>query len=434
MTGKEETGIFTLYSDVEATAVRWLWYPFIAVGKITLLQGDPGDGKSTMMMNLIAELSKGGTMPDGKQVGIPQKIIYQCSEDDASDTIKPRLETCGTDCRNVAFINEEMNSGLTLDDERIRKAIIQFRPKLMVIDPIQAYLGSDSDLQIAGRARKLMQRLGMWASADDCAVVLIGHLNKKEGTEDLYRSIGSVDVVAAARSVLQMEHAPENKDIRIVRQIKNNLAPSDGEIRFSITAEEGFRWLECKIPTDPEAESEPPKFESKSEKAADLIKKLLSDGDMRSREIYMRMSDEGISRRTAENTKRVRYPKLSEDGPVVLEHKARKNERKYMGSSGVEAVDRKQKIRDRYKGVDASELEVIPAKAVEGFGESTSVRRVAAYVRVSTDNDEQTSSYELQKNYYTEYIKAQPDGNLSASMTMRASVALHWSIAKECSS
>lgn len=79
-----------------------------------------------------------------------------------------------------------------------------------------------------------------------------------------------------------------------------------------------------------------------------------------------------------------------------------------MGSSGVEAVDRKQKIRDRYKGVDASELEVIPAKAVEGFGESTSVRRVAAYVRVSTDNDEQTSSYELQKNYYTEYIKAQP--------------------------
>lgn len=151
MTGKEETGIFTLYSDVEATAVRWLWYPFIAVGKITLLQGDPGDGKSTMMMNLIAELSKGGTMPDGKQVGIPQKVIYQCSEDDASDTIKPRLETCGTDCRNVAFINEEMNSGLTLDDERIRKAIIQFRPKLMVIDPIQAYLGSDSDLQIAGR-------------------------------------------------------------------------------------------------------------------------------------------------------------------------------------------------------------------------------------------------------------------------------------------
>lgn len=159
---------------------------------------------------------------------------YQCSEDDVSDTIKPRLEKCGADCRNVAFINEETYSGLTLDDERIRQAIVEFRPRLVVIDPIQAYLGSDSDLQIAGRARKLMQRLGMWASVYDCAIVLIGHLNKKEGTKGLYRSLGSIDVVAAARSVLQVERDSENSDIRIVRQIKNSLAPSDGEIRFSI--------------------------------------------------------------------------------------------------------------------------------------------------------------------------------------------------------
>lgn len=101
MASKGETGILTLYSDVQATAVRWLWYPFIAVGKITLLQGDPGDGKSTMMMNLIAELSKGGKLPDGKAVGLSQRVIYQCSEDGVSDTIKPRLEKCGADCRNA---------------------------------------------------------------------------------------------------------------------------------------------------------------------------------------------------------------------------------------------------------------------------------------------------------------------------------------------
>lgn len=110
--------------------------------------------------------------------------------------------------------------------------------------------------------------------------------------------------MAAARSVLQVERDPENTDIRIVRQIKNSLAPSDGEIRFSITAEAGFEWLECEVTPDPSADPGMPDFESKSEKAAYLIKKLLSEGDMRSREIYMRMSDEGISRRTAENTKR----------------------------------------------------------------------------------------------------------------------------------
>lgn len=90
--------LLTLYSEVQSTDVRWLWYPFIAIGKITLLQGDPGDGKSTMMMNLIAELSTGGKTPDGCKIGAPQKVIYQCSEDGVSDTIKPRLERYGADC------------------------------------------------------------------------------------------------------------------------------------------------------------------------------------------------------------------------------------------------------------------------------------------------------------------------------------------------
>ena len=115
--------LLTLYSEVQSTDVRWLWYPFIAIGKITLLQGDPGDGKSTMMMNLIAELSTGGKTPDGCKIGAPQKVIYQCSEDGVSDTIKPRLERCGADCRKIAFINEEVYNGLTLDDERILQTL-----------------------------------------------------------------------------------------------------------------------------------------------------------------------------------------------------------------------------------------------------------------------------------------------------------------------
>jgi len=261
--------LLTLYSEVQSTDVRWLWYPFIAIGKITLLQGDPGDGKSTMMMNLIAELSTGGKTPDGCKIGVPQKVIYQCSEDGVSDTIKPRLERCGADCRKIAFINEEVYNGLTLDDERIRQAIIEFRPRLVVIDPIQAYLGSDSDLQIAGRARKLMRRLGMWAAGYDCAIVLIGHLNKKEGSKGLYRSLGSIDVVAAARSVLQVERDAENRDIRIVHQIKNSLAPTAEDIRFSISADKGFRWLECRPQLfekqQPDAE---PKFDTEQQKAA----------------------------------------------------------------------------------------------------------------------------------------------------------------------
>ena len=112
--------LLTLYSEVQSTDVRWLWYPFIAIGKITLLQGDPGDGKSTLMMNLIAELSTGGKTPDGCKIGVPQKVIYQCSEDGVSDTIKPRLERCGADCRKIACNgvqrehNKKLNNGLPI--------------------------------------------------------------------------------------------------------------------------------------------------------------------------------------------------------------------------------------------------------------------------------------------------------------------------------
>ena len=242
--------------------------------------------------------------PDGCKIGAPQKVIYQCSEDGVSDTIKPRLERYGADCRKIAFINEEVYNGLTLDDERIRQAIIEFRPRLVVIDPIQAYLGSDSDLQIAGRARKLMHRLGMWAAGYDCAIVLIGHLNKKEGSKGLYRSLGSIDVVAAARSVLQVERDTENPDIRIVHQIKNSLAPTAEDIRFSISADKGFRWLECRPQSfENQKPDRKPEFESEQQKAVYWIKHFLEKGDMSANEIYCRLDNEGVSKRVARMVK-----------------------------------------------------------------------------------------------------------------------------------
>ena len=299
--------LITLYSEVQSERVRWFWYPFIAYGKVTLIQGDPGDGKSTMMMNLIAEMSKGGKTPDGRALGRGQHVIYQCSEDGAADTIKPRLERCGAECSNIAFIDEEVHEGITLDDERLYQAIASFLPKMVVIDPIQAYINSGSDLQIAARARKLMRRLSTWAEAFDCAVVLIGHMNKHEGAKGLYRSLGSIDVVAAARSVLQIERDEADPGIRIVKQIKNSLAPSDALIRFEIRNDTGFRWLETELSdrySVPENEEKKLIFRSKTEKAEYLIKTLLKEEMVLSKDMYRRLEEEGISSRTAENTRK----------------------------------------------------------------------------------------------------------------------------------
>ena len=303
-----ESKLLTLYSDVTAVPVNWLWQPYIAIGKITLLQGDPGCGKSTMMMNLIAELSKGGSTPDGRAFGTPQRIIYQCSEDGAKDTIKPRLIAAGADCRNIAFIDEEVYSGLTLDDERIREAITEWRPRLVVIDPIQSYIGNDSDLQIAGKARKLMRRIGMWASTYSCAVVLIGHFSKKESAKDLYRGLGSIDVVAAARSVLQVEKSQEDEDVRIVKQVKNSLDSKGADLTFEIRPSTGFQWLGvASEPSSVSITGGEPVFESlpknKHELAAMLIKKALENGAVESMEIRRIMAEYRIGDKTMNEVK-----------------------------------------------------------------------------------------------------------------------------------
>ena len=299
----EGSDLLTLYSDVQTKPVKWLWFPYIASGKLTLLQGDPGDGKSSMMMHLIAELSTGGAMPDGTALGKPQRVIYQCSEDGAADTIKPRLVKIGANCKNIAFINEEIHGNLTLDDERIREAIIEFEPKLLVIDPVQAYIGSDSDLQIAGRARKLMRRLGMWAEAYDCAIVLIGHMNKREGAKGLYRGLGSIDIVAAARSVLQVERDPSDPDIRIVSHIKNSLECAGGDIRFEIRPRTGFRWLGCSESSSFASETadmdNQQRFDTKQEEAGYVISQMLKEKDVASKELLLVLSRRGIGEKTA---------------------------------------------------------------------------------------------------------------------------------------
>ena len=262
-------------------------------------------------MHLIAEVSKGGKTPDGVQYGRPHKVIYQCSEDGVGDTIKPRLENCGADCWNVAFINEEVHDGLTLDDERIRQAIESYKPRMVVIDPIQAYIGSDSDLQIAVRARRLMRRLGLWASTYNCAIVLIGHMNKREGTKGLYRSLGSIDIVAAARSVLQVDRDEEDSDIRVVRQIKNSLAPLGAEICFEIRPDTGFQWLKDRAlqshaspdpaPVSQELNLDLPR--NKHELAALVIQRLLANGDVDAKTVKAELSKYRVGEKTMQEVK-----------------------------------------------------------------------------------------------------------------------------------
>lgn len=300
------TGLVSLYSDIQAVPVKWLWYPYIPIGKITLLQGDPGDGKSTMMMDIIAKVTNGGTAPDGSPFGESKRVIYQCSEDNCADTIKPRLLQSGADCSKVAFLDEEQLGNITLNDERLREAIQIFRPSLLVIDPIQSYLGDNTDMQLNGKARKIMQRLSLWASMYDCAVVLIGHLNKNEGQKSLYRGLGSIDIAATARSVLQVERDSNDESFRHLTQVKNNLGPFGQSLSFQITPEKGFMWKmdETRKQNGNHNQRMPVQFSSQTEKAAFIIKQCLQYEDMPAQMIKDKLNAEGISRRTMDLVKK----------------------------------------------------------------------------------------------------------------------------------
>lgn len=141
---------YEYFSSVTQHKVEWLWYPYIPYGKLTILQGDPGEGKSTFMLNVAALLTRGKNMPDGYQVKEPQKVVYQTAEDNLADTVKPRLIAAGADCNRIAYIVDE-EEPLTLMDSRIESVIQQTKARLFILDPLQAYLTQDSDMFSAGK-------------------------------------------------------------------------------------------------------------------------------------------------------------------------------------------------------------------------------------------------------------------------------------------
>ena len=295
------------YSDVRPVDVKWLWYPYIPYGKLTILQGDPGDGKSSMMMNLIGRASSGRNMPDGTPIEKPIKVIYQCSEDGAADTIRPRLDENGAICGNVAFINEN-DKLLTMDDCRIRDAIIELGAKLLVIDPIQAYIGNDGDLNNASKARKILQTLSHWAAAFGCAVVLVGHLNKRDNGKELYRSLGSIDVVASARSVLQVHRSEDDPNIRVLHHVKSSLAPRGKDAYFQIAEKGAVLWQDdCKnmvLGNEANQCPVPDKEENKQDVVCAALCDLLKDGEKSAQEIRNYFDEKGIGRTTVNQIKR----------------------------------------------------------------------------------------------------------------------------------
>ena len=279
-------------SEIQSQEVAWLWYPFIPYGKLTIVQGDPGDGKTTLVLNIAAKLSKGEGLDSKMKLTEPLNVIYQSAEDGLADTVKPRLEVAGANCENISVIDESIKS-LSMIDERLEEAVIRTKAKLLILD-----------MNRANEARDMTKKLATLAEKYQCAIVLVGHMNKAAGNKAAYRGMGSIDFFAVARSVLLVGRVEGEANIRAVVQIKNNLAAFGHPKAFELS-EDGFHWLgDYEITADEVLGGIAPKA-NKLEQAKRLLREVAETNNaMQSNEIFNLTEEQGISRRTLENAKK----------------------------------------------------------------------------------------------------------------------------------
>ena len=301
---KPETVKIIRMSGVELTPVEWLWKPYLPFGKLSVLQGNPGEGKTYFAMHLAAACTNGKLLPNMERME-PFNVIYQTAEDGLGDTVKPRLIEAGADLDRVLVIDDS-DVQLTLSDERIEKAIVENNARLVIIDPIQAYLGADVDMNRANEVRPIFMRLGQVAQRTGCAILLIGHLNKAAGMQSLQRGLGSIDIAAAVRSVMFIGKLRHDPTMRILTHEKSSLAPPGVSLAFSLGDEGGFRWVgEYDITADEMLSGIEPQRETKTQQAKDLICALLAGGkQVLSEDIDKAALERGIPGRTVRDAKR----------------------------------------------------------------------------------------------------------------------------------
>ena len=301
---QEETVEIIRMSEVDTQTVEWLWEPYIPFGKVTIVQGNPGEGKTTFALRLAAACTNRKPFPH-MAVHEPFNVIYQTAEDGLGDTIKPRLMEAEADLDRILVIDES-KQGLSLSDERIERAIRQTGARLIILDPIQAYVGEKTDMNKANEIRPMFRRLAEIAERTGCAVILIGHLNKAAGGQSAYRGLGSIDFRAAARSVLLIGRVKREPNVRVIVHDKSSLAAEGKPIAFCLDPETGFSWIgEYDITADELLSGAGGNTATKTEQAERLILDLLADGkELASEDLVKAAAEAGISERTVQNAKR----------------------------------------------------------------------------------------------------------------------------------
>jgi len=237
-------------SSVASQKVEWLWYPRIPRGCITMMDGDPGTGKSFCSLAIATAVSRGVPLPESPEHLLPSRVLIVNTEDDLSRSLRPRLEAMGADLEKIDFLREVVDEkgnahlfDLGLDLGALEEYVAEHHPALVIIDPLQAHIGKGVDLNQANETRSALGPLALLAERYGFAVLIVRHVNKASGLKALYRGLGSIDLTGIARSVLVVGEDPDEKGKRGIVQVKSNFGPLASALEFRIEPPHGqFSW------------------------------------------------------------------------------------------------------------------------------------------------------------------------------------------------
>jgi AAA domain len=255
-------------SQLTTRTITWLWPGRLALGKLAILEGDPGLGKSLVTLDLCARLSTGRAFPDGSACGHPPpnpspqapspptplplstwgegrrtsepaNSLILNGEDNAADTIRPRLQALGADLDRVFVLEADHQAGERLwqlpnDLDRLKQAITRTKARLVIIDPVNAFLAPGIMANNDQSVRQALLPLAQLAQELGCCILLIRHLNKCSGQRSLYRGGGSIGFLGVCRSGWLIARDPGQPTQCVMAQVKNNLAPPQPSLAYTL--------------------------------------------------------------------------------------------------------------------------------------------------------------------------------------------------------
>jgi RecA-family ATPase/5S rRNA maturation endonuclease (ribonuclease M5) len=310
-------------SDVEAERVSWLWEGRIPRGKLTILEGDPKLGKSTVALDLAARVSRGRTMPDGSPGVDVGGVVLLTAEDGLGDTVRPRLEAHGADCtRIVAFqdVPDYSDDGerigarlpeIPTDVAKLEEIVVEERAALVVIDVLNAYLGGQVNNYRDQDVRRALTPLSKMAERTGAAVVVLRHLNKSRGGKALYAGQGSIGIAGASRSVLLVAQDPDDESElrRILAVTACNVAEPSPALAFRLSSDRDrgcavVKWEGVTAHrADELVEHQDPEERLARDDACDFLEAFLVNGERESREVKKEAQTTGIKPRTLQRAR-----------------------------------------------------------------------------------------------------------------------------------